>query len=392
MVFNVTASPRYMVNRAGRNTVSSLDLARFEVDPSRGFLPPQDPLVSLPSEFSFLDELGRELPDLLNSGKLRRVIEGLRHVEVDGLRGSELQRARMIYAFLASAYVHATPGGPANRIPASVSVPLYELSGRVGMPPVLSYDVYALNNWRRKDTNGMIVLENLEILQSFVDIPDEPWFILVHIEVEAEAAPALVALGHAEKTVAEDNSETIQNSLEVMASRLWVMKETLSRMYEGNNPDLYFKSFRPYLVSFEGVVYEGVDAFGSQPQSFAGETAAQSSVVPSFDAVLGVKHRPTQLTDYITIMRGYMPRPHRDFIRAIDSPSIRDYVMNSKDRKIVDSYNSCLEALAAFRTEHLGLAETYIHTKVTNPKGTGGTPFMMWLTQLRDETLEHKIS
>lgn len=377
----------------GQDEVPSLDLRGFEIDPERGFLPGQDPLVSLSKQFFFLDELGEELPTFLESGRLRTVAEELHPVEIGVLNGRELRRARMIYAFLTSAYVHATPGQPAKKIPMGLAVPLFELSRRLDMPPVLSYDVYALSNWRKKNTSDPIALENLDVLQAFVDIPDEPWFILVHIEVEAEAAPAIRVIGHVQKAVLEDDPVFIENSLDVMAERLLAMKETLSRMYEGNDPNLYFKSFRPYLMGFEGVVYDGVEAFGQKPQSFAGETAAQSSVIPFFDAALGVKHRPTQLTDYIAIMRRYMPRPHREFIRAIENgPSIRDYVESSGNKSLVESYNLCLEALAAFRTEHLGLAETYIHTKVTNPQGTGGTPFMMWLTQLRDETLEHKMS
>lgn len=382
-----------MSRDVNEDAVPSLVLKRFEVDPERGFLPSEDPLQSLPKEFSFLDELGRELPALLESGRLRAETEKLRSVDVDGLGGRELLRARMIYGFLASAYVHATPGEPAKKIPAGMAVPLYQLSSRLDMLPVLSYDVYALSNWSKKDVKGPISLENLDVLQTFVDIPDEPWFILVHIEVEAEAGQAIRGVGPAQKGVLENNLPTVKRALDVMTDRLEAMKETLSRMYEGNNPNLYFKSFRPYLMGFEGVVYDGVQAYGLKPQSFAGETAAQSSVIPFFDAALGIKHQPTQLTDYIAIMRRYIPRPHREFIRAIEiGPSIREGVMSSGEEDLVESYNLCLEALAAFRTEHLGLAETYIHTKVTNPRGTGGTPFMMWLTQLRDETLQQKIS
>ncbi len=369
------------------------DSKKFDVDPETGFLPPEDPLTSLPRGFTFLDELGKQLPELLESGRLGATVEGLGSVDVTGLFGRELLRARMIYAFLAHAYVHSTVEKPARKIPRGVAVPLYELSKRLDMSPVLSYDVYALNNWRRKDRNRPIVVENLEVLQTFVDIPDEPWFIIVHIEVEREAAGAIQAIGLAQKAVVDHKRGLVKDSLDIMAANLGAMTATLHRMYEGNDPNLYFKSFRPYLASFEGVVYEGVEAFNSKPQSFAGETAAQSSIIPCFDGALGVRHQPTQLTDYIAIMRGYMPKLHREFITAIENgPSVRDYVMNSKDRSLVEAYNSCLEALAAFRTEHLGLAETYIHTKVTNPKGTGGTPFMLWLTQLRDETFGHKIS
>ncbi|HEV3006349.1 MAG TPA: hypothetical protein VGX78_17900, partial [Pirellulales bacterium] len=49
-------------------------------------------------------------------------------------------------------------------------------------------------------------------------------------------------------------------------------------------------------------------------------------------------------------------------------------------------YNDLLEALATFREVHLGWAYEYIHRRVEDPRGTGGTPFMRWLKQLIDET------
>ena len=44
-----------------------------------------------------------------------------------------------------------------------------------------------------------------------------------------------------------------------------------------------------------------------------------------------------------------------------------------------------------FRKKHLEFAVLYIQSKVTDPSGTGGTPFMQWLAQLRNETEAHKI-
>jgi indoleamine 2,3-dioxygenase len=51
-----------------------------------------------------------------------------------------------------------------------------------------------------------------------------------------------------------------------------------------------------------------------------------------------------------------------------------------------EAYNSCLEQICEFREQHLEFATSYIQTKVTDENGTGGTPFMKWLAQLRSET------
>ena len=54
-----------------------------------------------------------------------------------------------------------------------------------------------LNNWRRIDPAGPIALENTAALQHFLGIPDEHWFGLVHVEVEARAAGAMQGIQNA---------------------------------------------------------------------------------------------------------------------------------------------------------------------------------------------------
>jgi hypothetical protein len=44
-----------------------MDLARYDFDRQRGFLPDPDPLVTLPDAFAAWEELGRDLPKLLVS-------------------------------------------------------------------------------------------------------------------------------------------------------------------------------------------------------------------------------------------------------------------------------------------------------------------------------------
>jgi hypothetical protein len=41
---------------------------------------------------------------------------------------------------------------------------------------------------------------------------------------------------------------------------------------------------------------------------------------------------------------------------------------------------------------HLGFADEYINKRVSDPRGTGGTPYMQWLAQLIRETREHMIA
>ena len=80
---------------------------------------------------------------------------------------------------------------PATLLPSNIAIPLCDVCGRLGRPPILSYDGYALLNWKRFDPAGPVALGNIDTIQNFVHLYDEHWFILVHVEIEALAAPLL---------------------------------------------------------------------------------------------------------------------------------------------------------------------------------------------------------
>lgn len=162
----------------------------------------------------------------------------------------------------------------------------------------------------------------------------------------------------------------------------WEQVRVLRRIPEKMDPALYYKTFRPYIRFFEGVVYEGVDI---APLDHRGETGAQSSIIPALVAFLKVPHRPTRLTDHLEDMRRYMPAEHRAFLKRVEAmPPVRDLVEKSV-------FNEALEALATFRETHLGFAREYIARWVDDPRGTGGTPYLEWLGQLIAETREYKV-
>ena len=148
-----------------------------------------------------------------------------------------------------------------------------------------------------------------------------------------------------------------------------------------------------------GLLYEGVAAFEGEPQRFRGETGAQSSIVPTLDALLGVGHGPDPLRVYLDEMRTHMPPGHRAFVEAVESgPSLRAFVQASETPELSEAYDACIHWLGTFRTIHLEYAGRYIHTQATtgaaNPTGvgTGGTPFMEYLAKHRDETTRHRVA
>jgi indoleamine 2,3-dioxygenase len=352
----------------------------------RGFLPEVDPLREFPrdSELSVLDELGRDLPSLLQDKSFRGWARGLRIPELPaGDVPMPIQRLYYVrLGFLASAYVNQVGQEPATVLPRNIALPLCDVCARLGRPPILSYDGYALCNWKRFDPAGPVALGNIDTIQDFVHLYDEHWFILVHVEIENLAASLLAAIDRAADAMGADDHPTLGAAVADVARALWAQGETLRRIPEKMDPALYYKTFRPYIRFFEGVVYEGVE---SAPLDFRGETGAQSSVIPTVVAFLKVPHKPSMLTDHLADMRRFMPPEHRALIEQVER------LPDPRGRVDKAPYNEALEALASFRETHLEFARRYIAAHVRDPRGTGGTPYLEWLSQLVDETRAHVI-
>jgi indoleamine 2,3-dioxygenase len=380
---------------------------QFQIDPERGFLPAIDPLDHLPPYFAPWEELGPNLPKLLTASKLRAFVKDLPLLDARQLGSdAERRRAMVLLSFIGHGYVWGE-SDIIREIPASLAIPWFQVAEQLGRPPVLSYASYALDNWRRVDPTGPIGLGNLVLIQNFLGGIDEEWFVIVHVAIEAQAAPALAALVNAQDAVSHDDLPELKRQLGIVSSSLENMHQILLRMPEHCDPYIYYHRVRPYLHGWrnhpalpEGLIYEGVEAYAGRPKQFRGETGAQSSIVPSLDAALGITHQADELYNYLQEMRQYMPPAHRDFIRRLqEGPSIRQYVQEHREQhpSLRDAYNDCIEGLERFRSTHVGYAESYIQkqsrreSKNPTDVGTGGTPFMPYLKKHRNETSKHLI-
>lgn len=349
----------------------------------RGFLPAQDPQRSFAanSPYRVLDEWGRRLPQWLQDPQFRPQLRKLNIPAWTGpLTPANLPQLRLYYmrlGFLASAYINQVGAATAHSLPANIARPLCAACALLQRPPVLSYDGYALYNWRRLDPNGPIALGNIDTLQNFVPLYDEHWFILVHVEIEAIAAQCLSAILDLARDDAFADTDRVNRAITQITQAVEQQIRVLQRIPERMSPELYFCRFRPYIRFFENVRYEGTKR---QPLNFRGETGAQSSVMPSLVAFFKIPHQATALTDHLADMRNYMPTEHRTLLAFIQTlPAVRPVA----EREL---FNAAMEAIARFREVHFQWAKRYIDEKVTDPRGTGGTPYMQWLQQLIHET------
>jgi len=365
--------------------------------------------VYLNSVFFLLDQFMESIPDLLKERKFREEVVSflrIKNASVTGFinsleEGVEIELVERLfkhYCYLASSYVHALHENTANRLPAEIAVPLFKLSEFLKRKPILSYSCYALNNWEKIDPEKPIVVDNLKLQQNFSkdNKVDEDWFILIHVDIEARARAGIYAISRYQNAhYTKDENENIKNRdidfyeacLKDMCQSLVEMNKTMARMPEKCSEDFYFKAVRPFIFSFEDIRYEGVD----KTFTLRGETGAQSSIVPAYVAALDVQHKDTMLTKHLKDMRDYMPLEHREFLRDLEairscSKKYNFREVSQENKNCKDLYNNCLKELYEFRKKHLEFAINYIQKKVDNPKGTGGTPFIPWLTKLKEET------
>jgi indoleamine 2,3-dioxygenase len=354
-----------------------------------GFLPEADPLVAFPhgSPLAQLDEIGRDLPSRLEDERFRTYARelSLPPCPQDRSDPSILPLLRLYYVrvgFLASAYINQTSQPRASVLPQNLAVPLCQVCTLLRRPPILSYDGYALYNWKRFDRQKPIALGNIDTIQNFVHLYDEHWFILVHVEIEAIAARILAAIARVAASNGKRRADVVNSALVDIAAAVRDQVAVLERIPEKMDPALYHRTFRPYIRFFEDVVYEGMS---EAPMNYRGETGAQSSIIPVLVAFMKIPHTPSVLTNHLADMRRFMPPRHRELLGDIEGmPSIRDIAERA-------AFNDVLEQMAAFRETHYKWAHEYINRWTDDPRGTGGTPYMDWLKQLIDETRAHKL-
>ena len=370
-----------------------MDRLNFSILES-GFLPNKISTL-LSNEFDDVEYIAKNLPKILANNQIEYEVLNLEtEKDISNLSIDELERAMLLYSYIGHGYIW---GGTSIEkvIPKNISKTWYKISQKLDRPPILSYASYALNNWKLQDVNKPFDLENIRILQNFLGGMDEDWFIMIHIAIEHEAKEILNNL----KTYYLDKNED-QSYLENALVSIKKINQIMNRMPEKCDPFIYYNRVRPYIFGWKnnpatpnGVIYEGVEEYGGNPQLFRGETGAQSSIVPALDALLGVTHSNDPLKEYLDEMRLYMPKEHRNLLNDLDQWSENNRSKSIREDSSVLLSDEIIKEVHTFRNKHLEYARIYIHEQSlsnqnnSNVVGTGGTPFMKYLDKHLQETV-----
>lgn len=401
----------------------------FGITRERGALPELDPLLKLPEGFSFYDEFGRELPDFLATRNVRKYALELPRPSqsIDSLSERERILLMVRLAFIVSAFAHQNshiefaPRYIKKRfepeevieIPENLSVPFLEVSEKLDVPSIMSYAFFCLNNWEKFDKNGPIEVQNLRPIQSFLGGADERHFILEHTEIESGLGPAVYSIIPAQNAAFNDSAKELARYLCLMETCLARAIESMENMMEFCHPDIYYLRVRPYIFGFnlpgaqaKRTVFRVGNGNISSPL-LRGETGAQTLSFPALWSFMGIQFSDDSLKHHVLEMRNYLLPIHRSFLTYIESgPSIRGYILSYVDSRregwaeLKDANNQVVLKLHDFfKRLHLYYADVYINKKARKYSGnkmrglygTGGTPYMEYLSRHCEIILDHLI-
>ena len=389
---------------------SNLSLDKGNV---HGFISSEQPLRYLNDknqDEQILEDLACSIPKLLLTNKIRKQIDELPDSffshDLSKYSEEELRLLNVQFSFLAHAYVWGDLV-PSKILCKAIAKPWSNISKMLGRPPILSYASYCLDNWHKINQDEGVNLDNVALNYNFLGGIDEDWFVTIHVCIEHAANKAIQSASDiALKTETSDCDEKVLlDELTSIKEAMLEVNHIFRKMPEKCDPYIYYHRVRPYIFGWknnpalpDGLIYES--CFDEKPQLFRGETGAQSSIVPTLDALLNVEHERDELREYLDEMKSYMPPSHRELIKFIeDTSKVKQQVSNNK--MLMEFYDDCCQEISIFRSQHLRYAADYIHNQSTKStlfgsggskvRGTGGTPFMKYLKKHRDETDSSKI-
>ncbi|EPS27511.1 hypothetical protein PDE_02454 [Penicillium oxalicum 114-2] len=359
-------------------TSPRIHLGDYAVSPVHGFLPTGLPLRILPHNYyAPWEKLAGQLPTLIKTGQIRDLVDDLPVLTTTWLQSeAEWRRAYSILGFLTHAYIW---GGekPKDVLPPCISKPFLEISRALGLPPCATYAAVTLWNFTSISDTNVTEPDHLSVLTSFTGTKDEEWFMVISVAIEAKGARLLPLMLDAIEAVTAQDTSQLTALLCRFTDGLVDLTRTLNRMYEHNQPHVFFHQLRPFLAGSKnmaaaglpnGVFYDVGHGDGEWHQ-YSGGSNAQSSLIQTFDIFLGVSHSATggtsmksSGTSYIQEMRNYMPASHKRFLEALSSLSnIRPFVNSPQvDSSLKEAYNAAVLALTSFRDAHIQMVSRYI--------------------------------
>jgi indoleamine 2,3-dioxygenase len=348
-----------------------------------GFLPEKEPATRFSDDYyESWNDLLENLALYNSEGIVREKISKLPCLDIENCKDeSEVNLAYLLLSMAVSSYVNCPfYKEKATEIPSNVSTPLLQTCSKLGIRPIVTHTAVDVFNF--KTAEGSITLNSPEELSSiltFTGSREEEWFYLIMTKIEAMGSEIF---GIAQQMEQKWNSP---RELNLLLARLSEIIGNIAKMTaktrQGCSPEFFFYKLRPYLEGWENMIYLRQD---TEPLvlSLRGGSAAQSSLIPCIDAILGVNHADS----YSSLIREYMTEEGREVISYFEEKfNLKTCVQNYP--QLSRNYQKCLSSLRKFREHHRALARDYILKFKQNADGTGGTEISKFLTSSLEETV-----
>ncbi|KIK53697.1 hypothetical protein GYMLUDRAFT_264981 [Collybiopsis luxurians FD-317 M1] len=382
------------LGRAERsNSLSQLD---FDINPITGFVP-SEPLPRLSSEFKLWEEMLAEASDVLKLGDnnseealalktkgdgWRANIRSIPVLDIQSLkfRPRHLQRVHVVLTWLVQYYVHSLPPSiEAKQVPASLAVPLVDVSRMLGIAPVITFSDTVIWNWELICPENPVTIDNMAVVHTFSGSEDEQHFYLVQAAIELHGVQILHIIE--EYTQISDLDEPTISKIAGDLARLTMTVEEISDLIQsirtGCDPQVFNWEMQPWYNGNDakgegdpGWIYDGVDPTSPELKHLSGPSGGQSPVMQALDIFLGIDHglEKEYSTDgddkpadhgFMDRMRFHMLGNHRAYLEHLKKlpRSVRD--LAACIPALHKPYNDAIAALKNLRRLHMRIAVMY---------------------------------
>lgn len=399
---------------ADEDSETAFSLDSYYVSEDLGFIL-REPLTELPPYYKPWLDIALELPELVHSHELRSRVSRMPLLSSQYLQTHrELRLAHLALGATTMGYIWQEGEEDTVKVlPRNLALPYWEVSQRLGLPPIFIHADAVLANWKKRDPDRNFDMENLDLVIRLPGGESLRGFFMVTLLVELAAIPALKSIPTVFRGVSCGHTEAVARALLDISKSIHDMTEALKLMHVYVEPSVFYGVIRIYLSGWKdnpsmpnGLIYEGVHP---EPMEFSGGSAAQSSVLHCFDELLGVKHE-AKAGAFLARMRDYMPPAHKQLIQDISrQPSLRNFVQEHHDEQLNQAFQLCVTKLIELRNYHINMVSRYITVPAARARqlrdekestedmvskaptaleerGTGGSSIMGFLKTVRDKT------
>ncbi|WNJ18042.1 hypothetical protein [Pontibacter sp. G13] len=267
-------------------------------------------------------------------------------------------------------------------VPARIAVPWYATAQELNRPTVIGHPSLVLFNGKHLADSDDYSLASVGVDGQFLPDPDEAWFYRITWQIERLGAFIHVSLAQLALMKDAGEEDAFVSILGGIDRQLAIVISMLNRMYDGCDPAVFYHKIRPYLSGFEGLQFRGLE--GQPRLTFAGGSAAQSSLLQALDAGLGGAS-PESGHPFLKEMRAYMDPGHRSWVAWLEAHPLGSCLRKSSG-PVRQAWLETLERVVQFRNEHLKMVATYILQFSEKAPGTGGTAPDVFLRTVRNRT------